>query len=347
MVNIGLLVMVLEFRGETFNREFRVLDHYYLELYDNSLAVVTGNCHYNTSIVGYVKYRLSSTEKLWRGIFGFYNRVVKQYTIPQVYGSTCWRTYAIAYGAEVPVIPVSMVKRIYDPIEKVKQIISVVRDELEIVSLEAISEIMYSTNAYNKVGLTGSLLVGIHNPRVSDIDIVVYGLKESRDVVEFINENPSIFKDMRNDGFRAWCLRVSELTGLTPTEASLFYRRWRRGVFRGREYSISYNDGIYRSMENSEKWINIGFIEGLVLFEGRLEALNYPSIGFIESFEYRGGVKPCSDPIYVLSFEALYTPVFYEGGKCMVRGLLQVNDEGVCRILVGIRETRSYIKWLV
>lgn len=324
----------------------KVLDHYYIELRDNSLVVVTGNYHYSTYIVGYVKYALSDKESYWRSSLGFYTRLVKQYTLKQVYESTNKRFYAPIYGAEVPVIPVSMVEKIYNPLERSESLYNSVNDDLEKVALEFLSEITISAGVSGKLGVTGSLLVGIHNPGVSDIDLVVYGVKESRDTVEFINENPSLFGGLRGERLREWCSKVSESTGLTVFEASKFYRRWRRGVYREREYSLIYNDGIYRYMESSERWRSVGVVEAIVTLQGNVEALNYPSIGFLESFEYIRGFKPFSEPLYVMSFEALYMPAFFEGGKCLIKGLLQVDERERTRILIGVKETDSFIKWL-
>ncbi len=34
--------------------------------------------------------------------------------------------------------------------------------------------------SYNKMGISGSILPGLYNPDVSDIDFVIYGLKNHR-----------------------------------------------------------------------------------------------------------------------------------------------------------------------
>lgn len=321
-----------------------VLDHYYLRLRNNCYAVVVGNTHSNSFIIGYVKYCVSSRETIWCNKHYCYDRYVKYYDRGEIYEYTPWRILAPCYGSEIPVIPVSIVNEVYDPRLRTREILTTTQDELEKTALSLLLELGSNTDL-NNIGITGTLLVSIHSVKYSDIDIIVYGLKESVDTVEFINENPGVFQNPSSDWFREWCVRVSKTTGADPLTVSKLYRRWRRSLFQNRECSIVYNDNVFRQMDNSDKWLSIGISEGFIEIEESVNALNYPSTGLINKFEHTSGFKPRGDPEYVLSFEALYTPLFYEGGRGYVRAILQYNPvKDTYRLLIGVHEERTCIK---
>lgn len=319
----------------------KALDHYYLRLRNKCYAVVVGNYHSTGYIVGYVKYCPVEQKTLWCDQYICYDRIVKYYMVEEVHSSTPWKTHVPFYGGETPVIPVSEVEKVLNPIDRLYEIMNRPGDELEYLVVKLIDESRFSSG----VGVTGSILPSIHNVRVSDIDLIVYGLKNSVDVIEFIVENPSIFRGFNEEKLRAWCVRVSRATGLSPREVSRFYRRWRRGIYHGREYSFIYNDGIFKLLDNMSSWETIGVVKAEALFTGGFEALNYPTMGVIESWRYLDGANPRGDLEYVLSFEALYMPLFYEGGKAIVRGLLQYNSvDDTYRVLVGVKEEKTFIK---
>lgn len=323
---------------------YKVLDHYYLYLKNNCYAVVVGNTHSNSFIIGYVKYCGSSRETIWCSKYDCYERLVKYYDKREVYNSTPWKTFIPNYGSETPIIPISMISKVYDPRYRVKEIIEKPRDILEKNCLEILFELCRNIRL-DSIGLTGTLLIGIHNPKYSDIDLVIYDLKDSRDTIEFIVENPSLFKSLSGDRLKNWCERVFKVTNIDPKTIYKLYRVWRRGLFTDIEYSFIFNKGVFEYIDNGEKWVSIGVFEGFIEFESSLDALNYPSKGFINKWVYRKGFKPRSDLEYVLSFETLFTPLFYEGGKCITRSLLQYNPlKDTYRLLIGVYEQHTYIE---
>ncbi|RLF23717.1 MAG: hypothetical protein DRN15_05225 [Thermoprotei archaeon] len=90
-------------------------------------------------------------------------------------------------GCLVPVVPTSDIDEIYDPVVVVNEMKSRARRTVERVAVELVS-LLAEHIGWDKVGLSGSLLLGLYTPR-SDIDVVVYGghykayevLKEARD----------------------------------------------------------------------------------------------------------------------------------------------------------------------
>lgn len=321
-----------------------ILDHFYLKLMNNCFAVTVGNLHYNGFTLGYVKYCPVGWESTWRDRFQHYGRLVETYSPVNVRTHTPWSMFIPQYGSTIPIIPDSLVTDIYDPRVRLQEIISKPNDQLEKNVANFVETISLNLGVESSLGVTGSILVKIHNEEVSDMDFVVYGLRESIDLIDFIENNPSVFEALGEHRLKDWCSRVNRATGLSCKESLKFYRRWRRGLYRGREYSLIYNDGVFREPVCNDNWFSLGWVEGYLELEGGLDALNYPSKSRVTSFRYIGGVEPRSDPNYVLSFEALYLPLLYEGGRCYVKGLLQVNEYSEYRILLGVIEVQTYLK---
>jgi predicted nucleotidyltransferase len=322
-----------------------LLDHYYVRLRNNCLGVIVGNMHSLSYYIGYVKYCLSRNG-LWRNSLGSYERVLKKYSARDVYMVTSWRTYIPCYDSIIPIIPSSMISKVYDPLSRSMEIITSPKDQLE----ETTAELLYLLSrdlGELSIGITGSLLPGIHNPRISDIDLVVYGWRSSLNVIEYIIENKDLFPGFPSGVFEDWIRRNASATGLSFNDVRTLYRRWRRGVFRDKMYSIIFNDGVFRSIDNCDKWRSIGYVVLSADLSGGLEALNYPSKSLLENYRILKTNTPNirSEIKYVLSFEALYIGQLFDGGRVVINGLLQYNDlEDYYRVVVGVREYNGYIK---
>jgi len=339
MVLTGLLEMSVL-------REWRVLDHYIVKLVNGCLGVVVGNMHSHSHLIGYVKYCISDGESIWRDRFHRYRRLVNIYSADKVYDATPWEVYTPCYDQTIPAIPWSKVVSIHDPLERLISIIRSPKDMLE-YKVAKLVENIFSSGSFRNIGITGSILAGIHSVEYSDIDLVIYDWRDSVNIIEYIVENPSIFRGFEGDSLRSWGYRVASSTGLSLEDVLKFYRRWRRGFFDDREYSLIYNDGVYRELDNCIRWRSLGVYEAYVELAGGLDALNYPSTGLVEKTVYARGVEPRGDPLFIVSFEALYTPALYEGGRFYVRGLLQHNiDRDLYRLIVGVREAKSFIRYV-
>jgi len=153
------------------------------------------NHHSQFFIVGYIKYCSTTHEKIWRRGGDNYERLVKTYTPRVVREYTEWKTYIPFYDSEVPVIPADTISKIYDPVMRTLELHSRIQDTLEEIALEFTHEVESNTSVLP--GITGSLLPGIHNPSISDLDFIVYGAKNSLDVIEFISETEMYSRSSR------------------------------------------------------------------------------------------------------------------------------------------------------
>jgi len=333
-VNTGYSVMERGLRG----LKDRVLDHYMFVTKNNNIGVIVGNSHTDFFYIGYIKYAVTNKDTIWCSNFLCYERVVKIYDPRIVHEHTYWKIYIPYYGSEVPIIPSHIVKRIYDPRRRALEILYKCEDNLECTASSFIEK-LYRAGISQGIGITGSLLPKIHNPRYSDLDFIVYGAREAINTIEFIEENPSTFQVFPEDRLNKWIKRNAEMNKIPLEAAKKLYRRWRRGIYGGKEYSILYNNGIYSSILNKPEWKILGKTKIIVEIEPGINGLNYPSIARISKWIHINGIVPRGDVSHILSFEALYIPLFFEGGKAQVEGLLQYSkllDE--YRVLIGVKE---------
>ncbi|MCD6300784.1 MAG: hypothetical protein J7L82_01790 [Staphylothermus sp.] len=316
----------------------KVLDHYVFITKDNDIGVIVGNAHTEFFYIGYIKYVMTDRKTIWCNNFFCYERVIRVYEPNIVHKYTYWRIYIPYYGSEVPIIPLNIIKHIYEPQKRALEILSRCEDNLERIAASFIEK-LYETGVTQGIGITGSLLPGIHNPRHSDLDFVIYGTRESIKIIEFIEENPSTFRSFSENRLKEW-VKVNAKMNKIPLEAvGRLYRRWRRGVYSGKEYSIIYNNAIFSNILNKPSWVTLGKIKIKAEIEPSISGLNYPSIAKIYKWHHINGIIPKGDISNIISFEALYIPLFFEGGKARVEGLLQyskVLDE--YRILIGVKE---------
>lgn len=116
-----------------------------------------------------------------------------------------------------------------------------------------------------------------------------------------------------------------------------------------REYSVIYNNGRYEDISLKPPFKTLGVIHVEVELSGDVDGLNYPSIGRVLSYRVSSslGLNMPYDIKEVMSFEALYIPGIYEGGRFIVEGLLQCSDQlGVCRVLIGGREYPGKLRYI-
>lgn len=87
-------------------------------------------------------------------------------------------------------VPFNKVNQILRPEERLQEIINTEnRDELlqKVVKLAGIFN-DYASIPYSKMGVSGSILPGLYDPAISDIDFVIYGLKNHRKAMDTFGE---------------------------------------------------------------------------------------------------------------------------------------------------------------
>ena len=136
------------------------------------------------------------------------------------------------------------IKKIYNPIETVKHLLNKLKlSDLEKESISFI-KILSKGVARDSLGISGSLMVGLHTPK-SDMDIVVYGMDASHKVheclTEIIDNRKHNVRPMTNDELRELhYFRNQHTESAFSTFVQLEKRKHISGMFNNREFFMRF-----------------------------------------------------------------------------------------------------------
>jgi len=177
-------------------------------------------------------------------------RYVKIYDLDKRYDylRECLRDYIIydsVFDMELCEVPKDNIVKHYKPDLKLKELLHNVEklDKVEYLALKLASTISYEANVpLEKLGISGSIMVGLHKDD-SDIDIVVYGTRESFKVADVLKHlfEKGVLSSFSEEQYRnLYVFRKAYET----MDFKTFIRHERRkifqGTFQGREFFIRF-----------------------------------------------------------------------------------------------------------
>ena len=322
----------------------KFLDHDHIEDIYGRIYVVIGNTHPPGFIYAYMKYIPTKKKTFWcRGRL-CYERIVKRYGVRNVMSvvkELQEYSYDPVLDAKAPRITTKYVHKHYKPRDRLQEMIKQCNDNLEYLVLDVIDRLKLGASlSYSSIGITGSILVGIHNVEISDIDLIIYGCKESLEVVNTCIQNLSkipkeeLMKRLSGQS-RIYGLDISTLLKLEPPYRNLRFKGRNVNIMFCSDVSGRYGEEVYRQ---------VGTIEALVeVTPNQCRALFYPSKALIHKV-HRVYSKPRSvnleDLKYglrcIVSYESIYSYALFKGGLLRVKGILEkVYPEGHYVVLIG------------
>ena len=331
-------------------------DRDYLETGEKLVFCVVGEIHPPGRVFAYLKYVLGEAKP---------NRVLRFYSVPHV--EETMKLLAQKHpeylfedpysGLRFPAVPLSKIKTHYKPEEGLSRIRASPKDVLE-EKAARLAELLAERAGVplGRFGITGSILLGIHNLAYSDIDLIVYGLRESLKVKEALlslyGEAESRVQRFSGGKLKAWCEEKSKLHPLTFEEALEIYRRtWNRGIFEGTVFSVHPVQADYEVAERygGKRFKAREVVEGEAYIEDASHSIFLPAVYKVRNVKVRG--KSLEEVLKLVSFEGLYGGIFTEGERVRFRGLLEeVEDLKLnrvyWRVLIGSRAAKGhdYIK---
>jgi len=347
-------------------RAFR--DRDYFEDVNGFIFSVIGNVHPTDRVISYLKYVPSDIKgSIWRKGDVIYKRILKYYSASYVENTIHdflkkhtpdYVVYDEVLGLEMIEVPHNSVSKHYIPEERIKEILLNPKDELEKLLADLVNIILSHTGiSKGSCGVTGSILLKIHNVEKSDIDLTIYGIKNSRRVrhflYEILNNSDLGFSRLYGDILDDYARRLSLIHPLTFEEAKRYYLEiWNRGLYKGRFFSIHpvltedeiperYGDRIFRSM-------------GLIKIKARIIDDTYsmfmPAIYYIDDVEVVSGPK-VDDIIEICSYEGLYSDIAHKDDEIIAYGKLEKvldkkRGKEYYRVLIGSFEAggNDYLK---
>ncbi len=345
-------------------RRFR--DRDFLQTPEGFFFCVVGPLHPPDRIISYLKY-VPSESGVWGKDKKRFKRVMRSYTIPHLLEtfSLLERDYphylfnSSFYNITLTAVPQKYLKRHYKPEEKLAQLLlSQSLDPLQKKLIRLTSFLAETSNvSLDLFGVTGSILLGIHQPSFSDMDVTVYGTRNSLAVKNALIENyaslTSSAKRLAGIPLKAWCARKTWRHPLTRGEALKIYRRkWNIGTFEETMFSIHPVKLEWEVGEvyGKKTFYPIGHVTIRAIVHDNADSLFLPAVYRIREVQIVEGPQ-VDDIEEVASYESLYDNLAEVGESIKVRGKLErVVDNKTSReshrILVGSPEGqgKEYVK---
>jgi len=347
-------------------RGFR--DRDFIRIKEGLFFCVVGPVHPPDRVLSYVKYVPAEMGKWGRGRERF-RRILESYTIPSLLETFDMLTkdyphylfYSEVFKITVSAVPLEYVAEHYRPEGKLAHLLQASHlDPLQGRLVEFASFLSDKGGVpQGFLGVTGSILLDIHRPEFSDMDLTVYGLENTlaikETLMEAYSQRDSAVQRLRNDALKTWCEHKAQRHPLTFKEALRIYeRKWNIGVFRDTPFSIHpvklehevkerYGDRIYEP---------VGLVTLRAVVQENADCLFLPAVYGIRDVEIMEGPK-VKDVREVVSYEGLYDNLARPRETILVKGKLEritgaTTGQEYYRVLVGSPEGRGteYIKLL-
>ncbi|HDI74489.1 MAG: hypothetical protein DRJ52_00185 [Thermoprotei archaeon] len=319
------------------------------------IACVVGYLHPLAKVISFPKYLVAEKGKsVWKREGKVYIRLIKTYSIQEISKSIemaeeLFREYVYydkVLGCKVVGIPIICIDEHYMPEKRLGELLKEKNlSNLESIAVELAKELSSRSNIPLKsLGVTGSILLKIHNERFSDINLVIYGLRESWKVLDVL-KNMDISKCDKE-----WVNKIIKVYNVPPETAKEIYRRKvDKGVFLNKNFSVSF---VRKPEEVREKYGEkvyrvIGRIELKAVILDPVESLFFPYTYKIKplnvSHIFRESLKE------LVCFNGVYSGIFSEEEKVVINGVLvevKSSGEKTYQVAVGSREHPGFIKLL-
>ena len=246
-------------------------------------------------------------------------------------------------NVEMMGVPTENVEKILQPTDRLRDIIEAQkRDKLldKVVKLAGIFH-EHTGISYSKMGISGSILPGLYNPNVSDIDFVIYGLKNHREVMkafENIKKENGILKSIEGEYWKKLYKKRIKDSSLTYEEFRLYEnRKHNRGILDGTLFDILQTkdwDEIHGSYA-AIRYEPMGTVEIDCTVTNSLAAFDNPAVYKVDNVEIIKGPKV---PITELaSYTHTYAGQAREGERITARGKLEkvIGQNINYRLVVG------------
>jgi predicted nucleotidyltransferase len=340
-------------------------DRDFLQTNEGFFFCVIGQLHPLDRVISYIKYVPSESGEWGRGEKKF-NRVLKNYTIPnllETFNYLKWNYpnymfHSPSDNVTLTAVPLENIEKHFKPEQKLAQLkqthkLDSLQDKLVRLTgfLEEASGI-----SEGSFGVTGSILLDIHKCTFSDLDIIIYGIKESwtlkKTLTEY-RESEIPLKHLKGKSLQKWGLKKAEQYPLTAKEAiKLYERKWNLGFFEDRWVSIHpvKLENEVTTEYGKRKYTSYGQVTIEAVVRRNVNSIFLPATYQIEDVKFLDGQQlgPVTE---LVSYEGLYSSLAKNGEKIQAKGKLEkVSENGTgtqyYRVLVGSAEGKGkeYIK---
>jgi uncharacterized protein len=323
----------------------RPKDRDFLETPEGLLFCVVGYLHPPGRSVAYLKYTPADAGKWARGDVA-YRRELPYYHVRHVRRTLTWLEAEHprylwtdpATGLRFSHVPHDAVVRHYVPEQRLAEIVAGPADSLERETRDLATLLAKAAEVpLQAFGVSGSILLGLHNPAFSDIDLLIYGADHARRLREVIDSLVGEGLVPLSDDRRAkWRAETAARFGLEPgVVADLDTRRWHYRLFRGRYVSVHPTRAAY---EIGEAYGDRHYAPlGRAVVEARVtdasEAMFLPAVYRVADVRWREGMPGPLEEI--VAYEGVFGGAAETGEVVLAEGHLEAERDGGRRLVVG------------
>jgi predicted nucleotidyltransferase len=337
-------------------------DKDFVETKEGLFFTVVGYLHPPDAYTAYLKYRPDAKGK-WEREGIHYQRMMQVYSAAEVQSSSNWLLEHYpeyikldpVRGIKLPLVPWKNIVAYYLPEVRLTEIMRNPQDPLESKVKALVTLLSESSDVEeNRFGVSGSILLEIHNPMFSDIDLLVYGRENTeriRDVMDdLFGENK--VKPYSGEEIQAWQLRQVRTLGIPARYAEqIAWSYWQRGRFGQTPFSISpvRMDGEIMDEYGAENFSPVEAVQFTATIMEDETNLFVPAQYLVGDIRMEEGYSELPAVTEVVSFEGVFAAVFHKGDQVRVHGMVEaIRDRNGNlirhRVIVG---TLSMQGWMV
>ncbi|MGC1121033.1 MAG: nucleotidyltransferase domain-containing protein [Candidatus Methanofastidiosia archaeon] len=330
-------------------------DRDFIETVEGMFFCVAGYLHPPDKITAYLKYSPTSQGK-WKKGASHFRRELPFYHVFSVSQTIDYLKknyphyvhYCPVRNIEMSMVPRDKINQYYVPEERMNQLFDFPRDELEEKVRAFVEEIMRETSIpLNQLGITGSILIGLHNPAFSDIDLIVYGRENALLIKEVLPRLPHV-TGLDGEKREEWIQHKMDIFDIDRKQAELFAaRKWNYGFFDGTYFSLhpTRTDAEITETYGDIRYTGLGPATIRALITDSSESVFLPARYKVETLEMRegGGEQPVEE---IISHEGVYCDVFVEGDIIEARGRLEKADSRYGLVLGSLHIDPQYIRFM-
>jgi hypothetical protein len=320
-------------------------DRDFVETTEGLIFCVVGYVHPPGRYAAYLKYTPAGAGKWARGDVA-YRRELPYYHVRHVRRTLEWLEAEHprylwtdpATGLRFSHVPADAVARYYVPEQRLAEIVAGPADRLEEETRDlALLLARAAAVPLEALGVSGSVLLGLHNPDFSDIDLLVYGaesVRRLRAVVDRLGSEGLV--PLPEERRARWRAETAFRFGLDGEwVAELETRRWHYRLFRGRYVSLHATraDDEIREAYGDRRYAPLGRAVVEARVTDASEAMFLPAVYRVEDVRWHEGGPGSLEEI--VAFEGLYSGAAETGERIRAIGHLEAERAGGRRLVVG------------
>jgi uncharacterized protein len=322
-------------------------DRDFVETPEGLLFCVVGYLHPPDKVTAYLKYS-PAAEGRWRRQGTAYHRELAYYHAHQV-GQTLdtlqahypgYIHYCPVRDMTFSMVPHDRVQTYYYPEERLAQLLSAPVDSLEEEVARLVEDIRTAVDIpLINLGITGSILLSIHDPSFSDIDLMVYGREAVNQLRMAVTESHIAGTSPLDESFLGgWRKEIAEHHALTDQEVHwLVARRWNFMYYgQGRYLSLHpvRTDAEIREVYGEHTYRDAGVVKLRAIISDAADSIFLPALYGIEQVKVLEG--PPVEINEICSYEGLFSQAADVGLEIEAQGKLERLDQGpVHRLVIG------------